>query len=364
MTGFSTDFPPATAYVESLGASDASFAENEQLQMVLGLFAAAVVALQLQRGRPSSLVVADEPVRFCPPSLTAPPRWSRTTASESFPEPINGVMSINQEEKWRWIAAHDEKYHAALHKLFTTITIVPHVRFVEALGVCVKRVADRISTDRAILVEQNKSNLWAAQLAKKYHGFDGLRMPLGSKDARAVCASGGPLDSIKDRSLWPSAFVLFDDGSYSGQQITEHVSHLACHLERNASKESRIVVIIPFMTHIARGKLEALRQEYREKHGKVTINLAPYHLMPTLVECMEKDPDLHPLRELYGEGGYAHPEHFTEPTGIALHLFDHKVPNALSFPEPLAKASVYPPSLKWKDIGRFIPDVIPPYKAA
>ena len=239
----------------------------------------------------------------------------------------------------------------ALQDVLSRVRLVCHKRFKEALRVSIVQAVPKLpgflpGRDAVVLVEPMKSNKWVAQLAFQ-EGFAGRQyVRLGSSRAREFeNAVLNDFDPDFVRSLEGKVVVLFDDASYSGNQMTGHIQVIARLVDR--IKIRALLVIVPFMTHIARRKITAAAEE--AKGLQVVIE---GEAMPSLTEVPHPHREL--LQTMWGyadagrdvvrdaAGGAAE----IPVDGIGLFCFTHKIPNQESFPVPLQRGTVYDPTGK------------------
>lgn len=265
-------------------------------------------------------------------------------------------FKIDEALRERWIEAHEDAYQAPLRSLTDRIRVVSSREFCLALRASVESIED-FPKRATILVQENKSNQWVAELADKYLKICGMQVPLGENFAEKFVEDGQYLDKL-DPKEWPSDVVLFDDASYSGTQMVGHISAIFYKMRTKVVKPTRIYTIVPFMTRHARGKLMDC-----VKLGNKNINLvaSSFERMQTVHEILSENRFLHrdEIRRLYPPAVL--PE---EESGLTLTLFHHKMPNSMSFFGPVADATVYPPRKweQWEMPKKFLPAIVPPYK--
>jgi hypothetical protein len=139
---------------------------------------------------------------------------------------------------------------------------------------------------------------------------------LGHEHAEAITTS---LRASSPRS-WSKQYVLFDDASFSGNQMTSHLSELSAVLAEDRTPRD-IYVVIPYVTPVALAKLEGVA---RPDH--IRIHVIHEEVIPTLKMQMEEDSFR--LLNAHVEEDFASGQ---EDSGIATIYFDHKVPNVQSF---------------------------------
>lgn len=238
---------------------------------------------------------------------------------------------------------------AALQDVLSRVRLVCHDRFKAALRASIAQAVPKLpgfrpQTDAVVLVEPMKSNKWVAQLAFQ-EGFVGHQyVRLGSSHAREFQnIVSGDLDFVK--YLEGKVVVLFDDASYSGNQMTGHIQMIARLVDR--IKIRALLVIVPFMTDIARGKITEAAED--AKGLQVVVE---GERMPSLMDVPQ--PHRGMLQAMWGytdagrkvvrdaAGGAAE----VPVDGIGLYWPTHKVPNQESFPVALQRGTVYDPTGK------------------
>lgn len=315
-----------------------------------------------------------------------------TPDSSSVNQWLEEGESVVKTEADKWVAAHHEHYQPALMALVEKIQRIHHSTFEKHLKLATENFNKQLegAEDKTftVLVQGNKSNQWVTELALKYLSYEPTEsLSLGEKQARDFC---GYLDRITDQGRVPRRIVLFDDASYSGTQLAEHVKAIVEKF-KNLNLEPPIIhVIVPFATQYAVNRLERLQQQ--EQIGEIKTegmeekrSLSPAGVEEIITENSSSPPkakivlslsakiqsvakalsDEHigRLKELYGWS-----DDLMESRGRGLIYFDHKIPNGMSFVEPFGTGAVYPGKgehqLKTISKGRFktLPPIIPPYK--
>lgn len=269
---------------------------------------------------------------------------------------------------YQWINAHELSLQKDLADLVERIEYIDFCSFLKHLGKSIKRAMYSLSEwqntrflpkeDAIVLVEGGKSNKWVAELAMHYFEFRPKAcIRLGEKDARAFYCfvdAQAQIDWERIKSaFYNKTIVLFDDGSFSGMQMANHVEGVlqTCHVF--SLKIRAISVIVPFMTKAAYDAITAVSQKIDQN---IRVIITPTHKIPMLMDSASGKR----LASLW----YSHRMKEIDPYLLGLLWFQHKVPNGKSFPEALVTPSVYRslqsvlPDFK----GAFIPEIIPPYK--
>jgi hypothetical protein len=183
------------------------------------------------------------------------------------------------------------------------------------------------------LVTPRKSNLWVAELVSAYFPQFKSRMycSLGEKDANEFIATI-TADTKLGAALRGKAIVLYDDGSFSGKQMHDHI--FAISRMRDIGLKA-IVAVVPFRTGHAEKHIASV--------GTPLLILSESVRIPALSDLGEAL--VKPLQRAWTIE--------VNPATLGLFFFEHKIPNAQSFPEPVVGATVYALD------GR--PATIPPY---
>lgn len=150
--------------------------------------------------------------------------------------------------------------------------------------------------DAITLVEGRKSNKWVAELALKRFGVSASQyIRLGVKEANLFKEyveemSEDELRDFKAR-IEGKTLMLFDDGSYSGKQISEHVQELTdfCFKKRLCPK--CIAVVIPFRTAFANTCLDECRKMI-PKSSRIQIIVSACQLIPVLADLSPRTQNL------------------------------------------------------------------------
>lgn len=185
------------------------------------------------------------------------PKVLRPHVVEINPLPLRPDKSknydLNPDVIGPWVQSFDEEFHPALGEMVTKVRRVSFPEFSVALGRCVLSLPKSLNGKAVILVSQLKSNQWVAELASTYFKFTGTYLSLGHDDASDYVAL---LSKIPVKQ-WPTDIVLFDDASYSGNQITRHVTAIVDTMKANGAPGT-VHVAIPFITNVALAKLQGI----------------------------------------------------------------------------------------------------------
>jgi len=240
-----------------------------------------------------------------------------------------------------WVLAHSSDCQESLRSLVYSITRIAHPAFMEALGRSIFDIRRKMQVEESkviVLVENNKSNQWVAELARKHFNFcPSAYYRLGIKEANVFAAE---VDA--DPKLAKKNIVLFDDGSFSGKQMHDHVQALL------RITTGKIYVVVPFMTKTA----EDLIGRFTDKR----VIIAVHERIVTIGEILSRQ-QFEALKRSYTKVG----------PNVTVTYFEHKVPNDISFFEGISRGTVHLPlamSEKQVDKRRFliIPPILSPYK--
>lgn len=287
--------------------------------------------------------------------LNSKPEEPKSKSISAWLEGGESVISIFAK---KWVEAHHEYYQPALKSLQQSIKRITHSVFKKHLKKVVVKFNEELDKvdDKSytVLVQSGKSNQWVAELALKYLSEKPTDcLPLGEKQARDYSQY---LDTLSKTDRVAKRIVLFDDASYSGKQLRDHVAAI---FEKHAKLKSEptVHVVVPFATKYAVAQLKKLPQ-----YEKGLLKLSLSGKISSISETLSPK-HIETLTELYG---WSTDE--VESQGRGIIYFDHKIPNGMSFVEPFAIGSVYPGSKEhqMKEIcsERFktLPTVKPPYK--
>ncbi len=241
-----------------------------------------------------------------------------------------------------WAATKAPLCQDALATVEKNIRRVSFSEFSNGLKACVAQLPKNLLKDCVVLVANRKSNKWVAEVAKNYFpdkfSEKTIFLELGHEEANEFVKT---LDEIP-KKVWPTNIVLFDDASFSGNQMTSHVNKIVEKLTPQGSS-TNLYVVVPIVTQVALDRLEKIRAQLTEKGSKIKLTIAHATKIATVKEILS-EAELKAVNDYWGgalgkEG---------EDSGIALTYFDHKVPNSQSF--------------LFATIGREVmPNITPPY---
>ena len=257
----------------------------------------------------------------------------------------NDNYQINEAKRNEWIDAHQEAHKPLMKEIAGKVTRITFKTFKRSLGNSVlsakTELAKKLDIDKKdlkdriiVLVENNKSNQWVAELAAKDFGLKASKYyRLGDKDANKFIDHINDHTDQTERSEFKNkVVVLLDDGSYSGTQITDHVKHIL-KIRKDLSLAG-VCVIIPYMTQNAKELLQStVKKLIGEKSNEFT--LSDSKIIPTVATILSQKK-LETINQLW----WPNEEDTQQANGRGLYYFDHKIPNYASFPDPLKKGTV------------------------
>lgn len=172
----------------------------------------------------------------------------------SFEKPLTPkeVPTLDKKKAKEWVELHDKKYNSILNELIFNIKIFSHEHFKYSLDECVEKFKKKFQEFddinlTLILVEPKKSNKWVADLAhNQLNHLNVQRQRLGNERANRF---QNPRSTVN--------ILLFDDASYSGNQITGHLTEVFNKID----KKSNVFIIIPFISNIAINKILSTYKE-------------------------------------------------------------------------------------------------------
>ena len=251
------------------------------------------------------------------------------------------------------------------------VQYISHQEFLKELSKSLKPVCRQIrntykdkstlGTHCIALVQEGKSNLLVAELAKEHFGFDAERymdLRLNNAEKFSLMLAG---ISKKNLHLVREKFkgktiILFDDASYSGKQMSSHLMHVRSSVYKYKLQVKQIAVVVPFATPYAMQKIKEASK--RRPGDAVKVLVAP--AKDLLVLSNLPQGSYRQVIDLWYQGKRE------DANKIGLAYFQHKVPNDQSFPAPLINGSIYHmnngQSQSQKNSYKFIPEIIPSYK--
>ncbi|MEI8366534.1 MAG: hypothetical protein WCF65_08990 [Parachlamydiaceae bacterium] len=272
----------------------------------------------------------------------------------SFPE--ISQQKMNEAIYKEWVSLHEEKYIGPLKDLQHKITHVSYEAFKNNLKKTVDRFINNVGKKSYVaFVEPNKSQQWVTTIAMAYGFKASAYVRLGQDGAN--CLSSALLNTDEKDERFATDYVIIDDASYSGNQMANNIS-AAHHVLQEKFKDKNIIfhILLPYITNVAKNKMENLRNK------PITIILYTSEIIQTVEEAVSKKNRI--IKQVLWNNSLPEEQNRKVKT-TALHWFDHKIPNSMSFPDVLASGLVTQPKSqnhKGKYI-QFIPSITPPYKS-
>ncbi|MBS0651058.1 MAG: hypothetical protein JSR93_07850 [Verrucomicrobia bacterium] len=223
-----------------------------------------------------------------------------------------------------WAATHcDSETEPVVASVSGLVRRISFPQFSQALGRCINTLPKGLANRCVVLTSEHKSNQWVAEVAKSHHQFNSTYLSLGHDHASDFVEylERTPVGKC------PKEIVLFDDASFSGNQMTNHVNAIKAKLIEKGVK-CNIRVVVPFATRVALDRLQNIQPE-----GNVNITLHCDEVIPTIKQQMS--PENFQILDTYSTETWgvplSNPENIEQDSGIAGVYFDHKIPNNQSF---------------------------------
>lgn len=233
------------------------------------------------------------------------------------------------------------------------------------------------TNDLIVLVEGGKSNKWAAELVR--HNTDDTPFAyirLGSKDAVEFAKFLEDIPKAREAAVkaqfQDKVLMLFDDGSYSGKQISDHVQAIISLIGKYKINPKAIAVVIPYMTPFALRELQVVAGN---APPGCPVLISRHNEIVTLQRLTQADPTLTDgalaqaraveavERALLAKMWFKGDQSILEKMGLIWGIAGTKVPNYQSFPIAIANGSIM--DAKGVSIPRsisLVPDNGPCYK--
>ncbi|MFA6119292.1 MAG: hypothetical protein WCT85_02825 [Parachlamydiales bacterium] len=277
-------------------------------------------------------------------------------------KPNEDGLDLEQNQAKQWVEAHPQGCKESLNIL---VEHVEHINFQKFLNALEKSIKDiKVKMDAVykpatenlnnqerrkfiVLVEPKKSNQWVAELARSYFKVTPQAYyRLGEKGAKVFIKEADNCSSeVHQKDL-----VLFDDASYSGQQISEHLSNILQVLKKTGSKVN-VFVVVPFMTIAARECIDGVLASNKKLASRVFI--AEHEKMSSISDILS-DGQFKDLKRYYL--GLSGKETVT--------YFSHKMPNFVSFFSGIKDGTVHNTEKITKKRYEIIKEIISPYKGS
>lgn len=233
--------------------------------------------------------------------------------------------AFNAAKLHAWAArnCHDEDTQRVVSSVSGCIRRISFSDFTQALGRSMHTLPKGLDKRAVVLTSEHKSNQWVAEIAKEHHRFNSKYQSLGHDHASDYVAY---LDRTTAGKC-PKEIVLFDDASFSGNQMTNHVNAIRAKLLEKGVK-CTIHVVIPFITNVALHRLQNIPSD-----GNVAVHVHHDTVLPTIKEQLP--PDDFQALDLYSQDysgvALSNSANLNEDSGITGYYFDHKIPNSQSF---------------------------------
>ena len=259
--------------------------------------------------------------------------------------PLENGNQLDPDQVNKWIGAHPNHLRESVKELTNHVEHISFSQFQEKFDVginffnqCISQA--EISQDYLVMVEPGKSNMWMAELAIPKLDIPPTQVTsLGKKGSEY----GDYLHEQEqaDDAYFPNTVVFFDDGIYSGKQMSNFIKGVYDATETFNHKHTKqiptpeVVVICPYATEFGEKTIYSVNQKNRER-----VRISPHEkiktlsevLSPTMVMDLEKTLWASDPRNLDGHFSNAYQQGTHSRGNIWL---DHKIPNWLSFAFPL-----------------------------
>lgn len=216
-----------------------------------------------------------------------------------------------------------------------------------------------ITKEGIVLVEGRKSNKYVAEIALNFSkDLPSAYIRLGESQARSFVQFIESLDKDGLECFRNKSLILLDDGSYSGRQIGEHLSAIVKKALSINLPIKAIAIIIPYQTDFAHAHILNIAQSLNGKK-KIPVLISTYQRIPVLSD-LSTNTQQYLLKVVYKNSKTC-----DILRKIGLIWLQHKVPNAESFPDILARGRVL--NEKGEDVVvqtrySLLPQIISPYK--
>lgn len=296
------------------------------------------------------------------------------TVISIFPAPIPLKIETNTLKKW--IEAHERAIQPGARTLVRATTYIPHEVFIAAFKQTIEDFESNIANDPNFqylsVIEPAKSLVWMNDIAK------GLLKKKPEKEA-TISKFGEFLETVIKIQNVSSAvalnflknIVVFDDGIYSGKQITGFIVHIKTEIEKSNKINSvklpmpNFIVACPFITEKGAERIRKLAQDIF-----VNVTIVGHRCIETLNQALRRlrvsqgvidkvqqlrissiglEKEIMDMKKNWGD--------------IGMCFFDHKIPDYLSFPKNLSQGIVMKMDGETNTDGlfQFLPDVSGPY---
>lgn len=252
---------------------------------------------------------------------------------------------LDANETIKWINAHPKDMQDSISELAKKVEHISFNKFnanfqlgINSLNALIRR---RQVRDYMVMVEPGKSNQWMCEIAyPQLHEKPTQIYSLGKKGVNFNTYLTE--EKASESPYYPNTVVLFDDGIYSGKQMSSFIKGVfdavkdfnqkAAQRKEELIENPEIVVIAPYATEFGEKTIYSVNEAHKDK-----INLPPHVRIKTLAETLTPyttdqlnnslwtgDP-----RDLYTNKFSLPYQRGAESRGNI--WFDHKIPNWLSF---------------------------------
>jgi hypothetical protein len=263
---------------------------------------------------------------------------------------------VNHSEMDRWVQAHPQKEaQLAARAAAEAVEHISQEEFENEFKAPVRWFNQELSSmpgggqNYWALSWTQKSNQWMLELALSQ--LEALPKEVLEIDDLMNCF---PTALTKHENKLPQAIVIFDDGIYSGNQLCEVINDLKDQFANAKVPLPQIFIVCPFSLIEGSERVRSI--------PNAKIKICPNREIPSLKSKILSKPGGRGLWEtLLKMGLNNHPS----PDRIGSLFYDHKVPDAISFPFFITEGIVY--DLKgdvvcFEQKFALISPTIPPYK--
>lgn len=255
---------------------------------------------------------------------------------------------LDANETLKWINAHPKDMQPHIAEIAQKVEHVSFHAFTNNLkdgfNQFNKMLKQDVVEDYMIMVEPGKSNQWMCELALPSLKVNPTQIhPLGKK---GVNFQAYLHDQKRNKTpYYPSTLVFFDDGIYSGKQMSSYVKGVfdaitafnreALNRNEDQIEYPKIHIIAPYATEFG----EKMIYKVNEANSK-NITLSCHERIKTLAEVLTPDTAAHLNATWWKDDPRNDKNEFTSAFQKGAESrgniwFDHKVPNWLSFAFPL-----------------------------
>jgi hypothetical protein len=254
---------------------------------------------------------------------------AKTLPQPEWQPPQTQDHEFDPQKFTAWVEKNiDPQFQKAFLSITGLIKRISFPIFKQALNAALLEVNLGPEKHHYVLVAKGKSNEWVAGLAASQAPPKLLGqihyLALGHEDACEFVATMGTIPSKQ----WPKSIILFDDASYSGNQMTRHVTKIMDKLGEDPTISRKIHIVIPYITLVALNRLKNIK-----KPPNIAMTISYNTVMPTLKGLIENisPKNFEILQRFYAELDVHLTDKEGHDSGISTYYFDHKIPNDQSF---------------------------------